>query len=384
MKTIKAIKGNQAGGVFYSGMMCVKDIVDKSLCKVEPLKPKDMADASPQRPLDEKVAKRIARDIIGANRGETGKAGGFPTPTAVLLACDQDLAYDEQRQELIVPDGVILSVMDGQHRVEGWRMALDKSGDDDGLSNSTIAVTIIPQISSANKLWQFYSCNYLAKKPTKDQSYNLIAHVSKQPQAGVFIPAAAVSKNDNRDEISDLVEFVQRMNESDASVWKNHILMEGEKNDISDNKTRMRAMVDVLRKWVLVEGSTYATEAYVYPYWKALKKLLQGEYPDSAIFKSTGCEVFNVVYRTFMETFAKEYGKDYTDANIETLWSAIFDELDEDYTFIKNPDFWQTGRKVNKYDLQLKDYASREPRKELIKAVIAAIKAYDQKNQPID
>ena len=379
MTEIKVIKGNQAGGVFYSGMMSVKDIVNEEICTVRRLKQKDFADASPQRPLDESVAKRIAKDIIGATDGKTGKTGGLPTPTGILLACDQDLEYDEQKQVLIVPDGVVLSIMDGQHRVEGWKIALGKNENDEILSNSTIPVTIITEISPINKLWQFYSCNYLAKKPTKDQSYNLIAHVNKQPQAGVFIPTAARSKDESKAEIGKLVEFVQKMNESDASVWKNHIIMDGEKGAGAGNKTRMRAMVDVLRKRVMLEGNTYADEAHLYPYWRVLSKLLQGGNTDSALFKSTGCEVFNYVYTQFMQVFSKEYGRDYTDANIEALWVAVFDRLDEDKAFIKNPEFWQIGSNVAGHEL--KNYASREPRKELINAIANAITTYDNRFQ---
>jgi hypothetical protein len=115
MYKIKAIKGNQANGVFYSGMMRVKDIVNEDLCIVERLKQEDFADASPQRTLDSTAVGRIAKDIIKADVGKTGQSGGLATPTAILLSCDQELEYDEQRKELIIPDGVVLSIMDGQH-----------------------------------------------------------------------------------------------------------------------------------------------------------------------------------------------------------------------------------------------------------------------------
>ena len=382
MMEIKAIKGNQAGGVFYSGMMNVKDIVNEEICVVKRLKPEDYADASPQRPLDNTAVKRIAKDIIKANDSKTGKTGGLATPTAILLSCDQNLEYDEQRQILSLPDGVVLSIMDGQHRVEGWKLALAKGLENESLKNSTIAVTIIPAISSGNKIWQFWSCNYLAKKPTQDQSLNLLAHAWKVNIDGAFIPVAAEKRVETREDVFNVVDFVYRMNKCDSSVWKNHILLEGEKEG-SSNKTRLRAMVDVLRKEVFTEDSLNTAEYLWNSYWRVLKGLLQGTYSDSALFKSTGCELFNTVYNQFINACKDEYGRDnLTESNMTELWLAIFGELDEDYTFITNPDFWQPGSDIN--GKKLKDYASREPRKDLIHRIKVAIKACANKQQPID
>ena len=382
MKTIKAIKGNQAGGVFYSGMMYVKDIVNEEICVVERLKQEDYADASPQRPLDNTAVKRIAKDILKANDSKTGQTGGLATPTAILLSCDQDLEYDEQRQELIIPDGVVLSIMDGQHRVNGWKLALAKGLEDETLKNSTIAVTIIPAISPANKIWQFWSCNYLAKKPTQDQSLNLLAHAWKVNINGAFIPAAAEKKADAREDVFNVVDFVYRINKSDASVWKNHILLEGEKEG-SSNKTRLRAMVDVLRKEVFKEDSLNTAEYLWNSYWRVLKGLLQGPYSDSALFKSTGCELFNSVYDVFINACKDKYTRDHlTESNMSEFWLTVFEELDDDYAFITNPDFWQPGSDIN--GKKLKDYASREPRKDLISKIRAAIEACHDKLQPVD
>lgn len=379
MFTIKAVKGYQAGGVFYSGMMYVKDIINEELCIVERLKQEDFADASPQRSLDSTAVGRIAKDIIKADTGMTGQTGGLATPTAILLSCDQGLEYDEQNSTITIPDGVVLSIMDGQHRVNGWKVALSKDQENESLNKSTIAVTIIPAISPANKIWQFYSCNYLAKKPTQDQSLNLLAHAWKININGAFIPTAAEKKAEKREEVFNVVDFVQRINKSDASVWKNHIVMEGEKSERTDNKTKMRAMVDVLRKYVFTEDSVYTAEYLWHSYWRVLKNLLQGAYPNSALFKSTGCETFNVVYKPFMDTFAMEYGRDFTEYNMEKLWKAIFDSLDEKYSFIKNPDFWQTGSDVN--GEKLENYSSRQPRTDLIKNVLKTIKKHAEQFQ---
>lgn len=381
MFKIKAIKGNQADGVFYSGMICVKDIVNEDLCVVERLKQEDFADASPQRTLDSTAVGRIAKDIIKADVGKTGQTGGLATPTAVLLSCDQDLEYDEQRKEVIVPDGVVLSIMDGQHRVNGWKVALNKEQDNESLQNSMIAVTIIPAISPANKIWQFWSCNYLAKKPTQDQSLNLLAHAWKININGAFVPTAAEKKAEKREEVFNVVDFVQRINKSDASVWKNHIIMEGEKSERADNKTKMRAMVDVLRKYVFTEHSVNTAEYLWQSYWKVLKKLVQGSYPNSALFKSTGCEIFNVVYEPFMNTFTTEYGRDFTEANIEKLWKDIFSEMaNEGCSFISAPEFWQSGIGVGEHKLE--NYSSRQPRGELIKVVLKTIKKHAEQLQP--
>lgn len=382
MFEIKAIKGNQAGGCFYSGMMSVKDITNEKLCIVERLNQEDFTDAAPQRNLDSTAVGRIAKDIIKAQNLDTGKTGGLATPTAILLSCDQELLYDEQKCVITVPEGTVLSIMDGQHRVHGWKVALSKEQENDNLANSTIAVTIIPGISPANKIWQFYSCNYLAKKPTKDQSLNLIAHAYKINQSGAFIPTAAERKAEQRESVFNVVNFVQEINKGNGSVWKNHILMEGEKSERSDNKTKMRAMVDVLQKYVFTEDNVNNSAQLWYSYWKVLKQLLQGAYPNSALFKSTGCELFNVVYRQFFETFALEYGRDFAEDNIKRLWLDVFSKLDTEYDFIKNPDFWQTGSDIDGHKLE--NYSSRQPRADLIKVIRSAIKKHAESFLPHD
>ncbi len=373
MLQIKAIPGNQAGGVFYSAMMPVTDIINENICKIERLKQEDFADASPQRKLDSTAVVHIAKDILKAHNGQTGQTGGLATPTAVLLSCDSELEYDEKNLVLTIPDGVELSIMDGQHRVNGWRVALEKNPDDENLKNSSIAVTIIPGISQINKIWQFYSCNYLAKKPTKDQSLNLIAHAHNINQSGVFIPTVAEKKAEKSESTFNVVKFVTEINKSNGSVWKNHILMEGDKSEKTENKTKMRAMVDVLQKYVFVEDSIYKIPVW-HSYWRVLRDTIQAKYPDSALFKSTGCEVFNVVYNPFMNVVSMLHGRDLTETNIRSVWNDVLGKLDPRYAFLSNPDFWQTGSDVD--GNKLENFSSRQNRGDLIKALRIAIRQY--------
>ncbi len=366
---LNAIKGNQLGGTFYIAMMKISDLTNYDICKANKLNPHDFSDSNAQRPEDPAGMNRIARDIKKAKDQGTAIKGGFATPTGILLASREQIPFDESRNELTI--STTLSIMDGQHRIGGWRIALEK---DPELGENEIPVVIIPNMSEENEIVQFGICNYLAKKPSADHFQQLVAHLQNKNTADTLIPAAWERKLDGDDTLKAL-QFVLDLNSRQDSVWRGRIIMDGLKSNKTDNKTKQRAIADVLQKHVMISTNPVSDKPAVFlSYWKILKQKLQGTYPDTALFKSTGCEIFNRVFVPFIGAFLLSYGANFSEDNISALWDKIFDLLPENKKFICNPDFWQTGNSNS--GAKLSDYSSRQPREELVKAVENAIAEY--------
>ncbi len=366
---LKAIKGTQLGGIFYTAMMKISDLVNSDICEAKKLNPQDFSDANAQRPEDPAGMNRIARDIKKVKEQGTAPRGGFATPTGILLASRTQMPFDECSQELVI--NTPLSIMDGQHRIGGWRVALEKNPE---LGDNEIPVVIIPNMSEENEIVQFGICNYLAKKPSADHFQQLVAHLQNRNTADTLIPSAWERKLDG-DSTLKALQFVLDLNSRQDSVWRNRIILDGLKSNKTDNKTKQRAVADVLHRHVLISTNPVSDKPAVFlSYWKILKQKLQGQYPDTALFKSTGCEVFNRVFVPFIGAFLLSYGANFSEENMSKLLDNIFELLPENKKFICNPDFWQTGNSNS--GAKLSDYSSRQPREELVRAMDTAIAEY--------
>lgn len=101
----------------------VRNLVSKDFYSVETLDPDDVTDEGYQRLLNIARAKRLADYII---KGQD--SGDVFLPTSIFLATDKEIDYDFQNRCIRFDISEIgpFSVVDGQHRLEGLRMAAEK------------------------------------------------------------------------------------------------------------------------------------------------------------------------------------------------------------------------------------------------------------------
>ena len=115
----------QGALTLYATSLKVRDLVAEGFYNVETLDPINGDDKGYQRLLNTARAKKLADYVV---RGQDSKDAFLPT--SVFLATDKPLFFDASANTLQINSLEIgpFSVVDGQHRLEGLKMAAEKDG----------------------------------------------------------------------------------------------------------------------------------------------------------------------------------------------------------------------------------------------------------------
>ncbi|KEO83155.1 DNA sulfur modification protein DndB [Tumebacillus flagellatus] len=134
-----------------------------------------------QRKINKKRAKSIANYILNGLHRDN-----YCFLSAVTATCRGYIKYEEATNQVSIDINSNLSINDGQHRVEGIKMALDIARKDAEKANGSrknealerlsrleemcIPVVIFDNMSKAHEQQLFHDLNLLASKPTKSVS----------------------------------------------------------------------------------------------------------------------------------------------------------------------------------------------------------------------
>src|SRR5688572_3062450 len=121
--TVAAARVCQGSLVLYATSIKVKELVSNGFYSVETLDPEDLNDQGYQRLLNKARAKQLADYIV---KGQDSQDAFLPT--SVFLATDKSSAFNEQNNTIEIDTSLVgpFSVVDGQHRIEGLKMAAEK------------------------------------------------------------------------------------------------------------------------------------------------------------------------------------------------------------------------------------------------------------------
>ncbi len=99
-------------------------------------------------------------------------------PTAVTLAARRQLRYDDRTATLTIPDDTILYEVDGQHRLAGFRVAIDEQGYRH-LEDFPVVTVILDNTNEALEAEQFRLINETAKKVRTDLARRILVRVAR-------------------------------------------------------------------------------------------------------------------------------------------------------------------------------------------------------------
>ena len=118
--TIPAARVQQGDLVLYATSIKVKDLIIDKFYSVETLDPDKTDDTGYQRLLNTARAKRLADYIV---KGQSSQDAFLPT--SVLLATHKSISFREENNTIEIDTEAVgpFSVVDGQHRLEGLKMA---------------------------------------------------------------------------------------------------------------------------------------------------------------------------------------------------------------------------------------------------------------------
>ncbi len=171
---LKALKLEQKNVPIYLTVLPAQILVDEEKAKVDrwsPSNPKGY-----QRQVQDRRANEAAWYLIKAE-------GWFPT--SVLLSIRDEVKFEQpkridgfQEGYLDIPDGTTLWIIDGQHRVEGLKRAIDKGAQE--LKDYQVPVAIVLNTDVVNEMRMFYIVNTRAKSVPGDIADRLLQQALKE------------------------------------------------------------------------------------------------------------------------------------------------------------------------------------------------------------
>ena len=323
----------------YATSLRVSDLLINNFYDIERLDPDDPDGRGYQRVLNTGRAKKLADYLISGQ----ADADSF-LPTSIFLATHLELDFDDVKNELSFDVSAVgpFSVVDGQHRLEGLRLAALKQP---ALLDFEVPVNIAVGLSKVAQMCHFLIVNTTQKSVDKSVEQRIYARLTSSldvedvPHLPRWIQRIVESGDDEQ-----ALRIVDYLNETPGSPWEKKIEMA---NAVNKKATiDQSAFVKSIKKYVLTANNPIATvdpekqKKIILNYWKALSALLGSDKP-SVLFKTNGVELFSRFSTPFFTKLA-DVG-DYQVETMRLLLRSTFDKLEGEYAGVGHPDWWQSG-----------------------------------------
>src|ERR1700730_1492228 len=216
---IPAARIQQGSLVLYSTALKVKELMSENFYNVETLDPADGNDKGYQRLLNIARAKKLADYII---KGQDSQDAFLPT--SIFLATDKSIEFNDDNHTIEFDTSVIgpFSVVDGQHRLEGLKMAAQK---DDRVLDFEVPVNIAINLPTIAQMCHFLIVNTTQKSVDKSVEQRLIARLTEALNLE-DLPSLPkwILRTVERGEVEKAIKIVDYLNKMDDSPWKGKIL----------------------------------------------------------------------------------------------------------------------------------------------------------------
>ncbi len=298
-----------------------------------------------QRILNETRARRLSRHLTEAN-GD----GYAHLPTTVFLATDKSVDFDEDTQTLKFDKDLVcpFSVVDGQHRIEGLRLAVDREPE---LLDFKLPVTLATELDDTHQMYHFFIVNTTqvpvdsALRQQITRRFTDMQGVEELPYTPHWIKSSIARGRDAK-----ALRITEFLNEHSESPFLGRIQMA---NDLDGrNKIKQAAIVNMLKSEVLTASNPLSVQEtdidraarIMLNYFRAIDDLFVNGRDRNAtvVYKSNGIFfflgvskwIFNVLYSST---------NDFTTKSISSVIEASLDEIDDTYRSVISPDWWMPG-----------------------------------------
>lgn len=342
--TIPAARVKQGELVLYATSIKVKDLTADEFYSVETLDPENTSDTGYQRLLNTARAKKLADYIL---KGQA-RLDAF-LPTSVLLATHKSIAFDTQNNTITIDTAAIgpFSVVDGQHRLEGLKLAAQK---DPRVLDFEVPVNIAINLPRIAQMCHFLIVNTTQKSVDKSVEQRIIARLTEaldvedMPSLPKWILNVV-----ERGEVDKALKMVVYLNENPDSPWKGKILMA---NDETDGTTiNQRSFVKAIVKYLLTANNPlsafndFEKEKKIFlNYWKAVCELLDDD-NAAVLYKYNGVELFCKFSIPFFGKLQQQ-GK-FTVSVMKSTLAACFENVEGEYAGVGHPEWWAKGGKAS-------------------------------------
>jgi DGQHR domain-containing protein len=338
---VPAARVRQGALTLYATSLKVRDLVGDEFYSVETLDPDDPSDKGYQRLLNTARAKKLADYIL---KGQDTKDAFLPT--SVFLATDKSLSFDESKNTLEIDTQAVgpFSVVDGQHRLEGLKLAADQ---DSRVLNFEVPVNIAVDLTKIAQMCHFLIVNTTQKSVDKAVEQRIIARLTGALDVE-DVPSLPkwILRTVERGEVERALKYIVYLDQEEGSPWKSKIHMANA--DSTDETTiNQRSFVKAVVKYVLTANNPLSAlndfdkEKKIFlNYWTAIASLLDdGE--ESVLYKYNGVELFCKFSIPFFVKLS-DMG-DFKVSTMKQLLQASFENMEGEYAGVGHPDWWRPG-----------------------------------------
>ena len=363
-----AVKIMQGKHVLFATAFTVRDFMTKDFYRVETLDVQ--GEKGMQRILNEARARSFSDDIRDAD----GHSEAF-LPTSVFLATSGKINYDDNSKELFFDTeahaGVCpLDVVDGQHRIKGLEMAIQKNKK---LLDFPVFAVIAPEMNEPMRMLQFVTVN------TKQQPINesirqaivarfsvYIDNLSGTSEGFPYLPTWLNKQANTRDD-ERAINILKALNNEQGSPWHNKIRFANEPPD--KKKTDQTVFIRSVKRYNLltenhplsaISDTDNRRSNILSNFWKAVAAIcvnpsdVPGQPLESAVFKYGGVLFFhNILSPVIVELVKKQI---YTVSAMEECIRSAQNYLPPESANILTPDYWKKGgpsTKLNRSGLEI-------------------------------
>lgn len=362
---IPAAKVCQGDLILYTTSMKVKELVSDGFYNVETLDPEDTDDKGYQRLLNRARAKKLADYII---KGQDSKDAFLPT--SVFLATDKTIKFNSDQNTIEFDISTVgpFSVVDGQHRLEGLKMAADK---DPRVLDFEVPVNIAANLPKIAQMCHFLIVNTTQKSVDKSVEQRIFARLSDALDIE-DLPSLPkwILNTVEKGEVEKAIKYVDFLNENPDSPWLGKIQMA---NTDTDGATiNQKSFVKAIVKYVLTANNPltvikdFEKEKKIFlNYWKAITNTID-DGNASVLYKYNGVELFCKFSIPF---FMKLQDKgNFTVSTMQNLLSSCLENVEGEYAGVGHPDWWAKGGKASFLNAGAINVISQEMSKALHKA----------------
>lgn len=232
----------------YSTSLKVSDLLIPNFYSVETLDPENDNDKGYQRLLNKARAKRLTDYII---EGQETKDAFLPT--SIFMATDKNIDFNPTNNTIEIDIESIgpFSVVDGQHRVEGLKMAAEK---DTRVLDFDVPVNIAINLSKIAQMCHFLIVNTTQKSVEKGVEQRIYQRLTQALEVE-DIPNLPkwISKTINKGEDDLALKYVDFLNSDLDSPWLNKIKMANQESD--EGSINQQSFVKSIKKYVLVANN---------------------------------------------------------------------------------------------------------------------------------
>lgn len=321
----------------YATSLKVSDLIIPNFYSIERLDPENASERGYQRLLNKSRARKLADYIVAGQ--ETKDAF---LPTSIFIATDKNIAFHSKNNtiEINIDEVGPFNVVDGQHRIEGLKMAADK---DSRVLEFEVPVNIAINLSVIAQMCHFLIVNTTQKSVEEGVAQRIRARLTKAmgvddiPNLPKWILNSVQKGEDEK-----ALQYVDFLNNDKDSPWQNKIKMANDDN--SDGSINQKSFVKAIKKYVLVANNPVInTEKedkqlrIFMNYWKAITNIIGNNEP-TVLFKYNGVELFCKFCVPFFNKMVNM--SDYKVITMQTLLEQVFDNVAGDGAGVGHTDFW--------------------------------------------